>query len=29
MAMTEGELGAQILFGQNAIALSIEDVMGS
>jgi uncharacterized protein len=29
MAMTEGELGAEILFGQNASALSIEDVVGS
>ena len=29
MAMTEGELGAEILFGQNATALSIKDVLGS
>ena len=29
MAMTEGELGAEILFGENATALDLESILGS
>jgi hypothetical protein len=29
MAMTEGELGADILFGANATALDLDSVLGS